>query len=229
MKTLLCVPTQRGNMGLHGLTIEFKTLTSVNFNATCQVSFDCCQGWHDGVPFTAIAISVAQGHETARRLGKRREAAPLCGLVWTPFGISFWSTFPFGIHSTSLGHFDLQPRGRGLTGCYRCEGSHSSHIYVYIYIYSAYIKSIYLSIHPSIHLSLSLSRCPLICIFVSGGIQQFWQHFGPVGSLQNRLREGQDARHVSISQRAAMCILLAISSTDLLEVPTIFGRCFKAM
>ena len=99
----------------------------VNFNATCQVSFDCCQGWHDGVPFTAIAISVAQGHETARRLGKRRGAAPLCGLVWTPFGISFWSTFPFGIHSTSLGHFDLQPRGRGLTGCYRCEGSHSSH------------------------------------------------------------------------------------------------------
>ena len=50
-----------------------------------------------------------------------------------------------------------------------------------------------------------------------------------VGSLWIRLREGQHARHVSISQRAAMCILLAISSTDLLEVPTIFGRCFKAM
>ena len=61
MKTLLCVPTQRGNMGLHGLTIEFKTLTSVNFNATCQVSFDCCQGCHDGVPSTAITPFLAQG------------------------------------------------------------------------------------------------------------------------------------------------------------------------
>ena len=121
-------------MGLHGLTIEFKTLTSVNFNATCQVPFDCCQGWHDGVPFTAIAFPLAEGPRDSQEIREKgarpRHSVVWCGHHW----VSTWSTFfrdPFNFTGTFV---DLQPRGRGQTGCYRCEGPHSSHNYIYIWV-----------------------------------------------------------------------------------------------
>lgn len=96
MRTLLYVLMLLGSMGLLGLTIEFKTLTSVNFNATCQIPFDCCQGFHDGVTSTAIAFPVAQGHVTAGRLGKGvrpRHFVVWCGHHWlSTRSTSFWES-----------------------------------------------------------------------------------------------------------------------------------------
>ena len=48
----------------------------VNFNATCQIPFDCCQGFMMWCHPPPSQFRWLKGHETARRIGKRREAAP---------------------------------------------------------------------------------------------------------------------------------------------------------
>ena len=69
---------QLENMGLHGLTIEFKTLTSVNFNLSPAVHSIVARGFlRWSINFAAILNMVAQGHERQQEWERKgREAVP---------------------------------------------------------------------------------------------------------------------------------------------------------